>query len=365
MFDRRLAANFDWLLLLLICIVTIEGVVVIYSATFSDAVRQSNPLYLRQIYWLLLGVAAIFVVISIDYHHLGRWSYALYAINVGLLMFLLFKGGDAKVARWLKIGGVSFQPSEFMKLTMILVLGQYFQRNSGRGTTMKDILIPCILMGIPLALIVKQPDLGTAITLVPVFLVILLVAGVRRRYLAGMIGMGLMAAPIAWMYLKPYQKQRILTFIDPTQDPLGAGYHLMQSKIAVGSGGWFGKGFLAGTQNRLDFLPAQHTDFIFSVLSEEWGFIGAFVTLLIFFFILLRGVEIASQAKDPLGVVLATGIVASLAAHIVINVGMVTGLLPITGLPFPLLSYGGSSTLTTLIGMGMLFNIRMRRFSTV
>ncbi len=365
MIDRRLIANFDWLLLLLIIFVTAEGVALIYSATFSGGAFQANILYIRQIYWLLLGLLAIFVIISIDYRHIGNWAYFLYGLNLLFLLFLLFRSGDVKVARWLKIGGLSIQPSEFMKLSLVLVLARYFQRITGRPTTTKDILIPCLLVAIPLVLIVKQPDLGTAITLLPVFLVILFVAGVGMRYLLGMLGLGLLTVPALWLNLKPYQKQRILTFLDPAKDPLGAGYHLMQSKIAVGSGGLLGKGFLAGTQNRLDFLPAQHTDFIFSVLAEEWGFIGAMLTLAVFFLIMLRGLEIASQAKDQLGTILATGIVASLVVPIIINVGMVTGLLPITGLPFPLLSYGGSSTITTLMGVGILLNIRMRRFGAV
>ena len=365
MIDRRLIANFDWLLLLLVFSVTAEGVLLIYSATFRPlAAAQGSNLYIKQIYWLLLGLSAIFVIISIDYHHLGNWAYVIYGLNLLLLLFLLFKGTDARVARWFRVGGINVQPSEFMKLTLILVLAQYFQRTSARPASIRDVLFPCLLTAIPLVLIVKQPDLGTAVTLLPVFLVILFVAGVRARYLGGLLGMGLLTAPLLWMHLKPYQKQRILTFIDPAKDPLGAGYHLMQSKIAVGSGGLLGKGFLAGTQNRLDFLPAQHTDFIFSVLAEEWGFIGALLTLVIFFVIMLRGLEIALHAKDELGTILAAGIVANLVVHIVINVGMVTGLLPITGLPFPLLSYGGSSTLTTLMGIGILLNIRMRRFTT-
>lgn len=365
MFDRRLVANFDWLLLFLIFFVAFEGVFLVYSATYRGTVSsQANPLYLKQIYWVLIGLAAVLVVISIDYHHIGRWSYAFYALNILLLVYLLVKGGDAKVARWFKIGGLSLQPSEFMKLSIILVLGQYFHRNSG-PTTIKDVLIPAVIVGIPLVLIVKQPDLGTAITLLPIFFAVLFVAGVRMRYLSGMIGMGLMAAPLLWLKLKPYQKQRIMTFIDPSQDPLGAGYHVTQSKIAVGSGGVLGKGFLAGTQNRLDFLPAQHTDFIFSVLAEEWGFIGAMLTLIVVFFILLKGTDIALHAKDQLGLIFAMGIVTSLAVHVIINVGMVIGLLPVTGLPFPLLSYGGSSTIVTLVSIGILLNIRMRRFTSM
>ncbi len=360
MFDRRLILHFDWLLLLITMLVCFEGVIVIYSATYN----MGDQFYIKQIYWVLMGLGAMLVVISIDYRAWGRSAYALYAINIILLIVVLMGGPTSqKVGRWLKFGGFSVQPSEFMKITFILTLATYFKRSKDRSSSIRDVFIPLFLLLIPLALIVKQPDLGTAITLIPIFLSILFIAGIEFRYISYIVLPSILFAPFAWGLLKEYQRDRILVFLNPNADPLGAGYHLIQSKIAVGSGSLWGKGFLMGTQNRLNFLPAQYTDFIFSVLSEEWGFIGALLTLGLILFIILRGTDIAFHSKDRMGMVLAMGIVASLTFHVFINVGMVTGLMPITGLPLPFLSYGGSSIITTLIGIGFLLNIRMRRFS--
>lgn len=337
----------------------VEGVIVIYSATHTSGVQ----FYLKQIYWVLIGLGGMLIVISIDYRTWGRVAYILYAINILLLVLVLLGGpGSQKVGRWLRFGGFNIQPSEFMKITLILALAHYFQQSKSRNN-MRDILIPLVMLLIPLALIVKQPDLGTAITIIPIFLTILFIAGVDFKHLLYITLPGLFLAPYTWNHLKAYQRKRILVFLNPSSDPLGAGYHLIQSKIAVGSGSLWGKGFLMGTQNRLNFLPAQHTDFIFSVLSEEWGFIGALLTLGLLFFIILRGVDVAFHSKDRMGTVLAMGLVASLTFHVFINVGMVTGLMPITGLPLPFLSYGGSSIISTLMGIGFLLNIRMRRFS--
>ncbi len=359
MFDRRLILHFDWVLLLLAIVMCFEGIMIVYSATHN----VSGQLHLKQLYWVLIGLGAMLIVISIDYHTWGRFAYALYAVNVLLLILVLLGGQTSQnVGRWLKFGGFSIQPSEFMKLTFILALATYFKQSKDRHGFFGDVFVPSILLAIPLGLIVKQPDLGTAITLIPIFLSILFIAGVEFRHILYLILPGVLFTPFAWGLIKEYQRNRILVFLNPNADPLGAGYHLIQSKIAVGSGGLWGKGFLMGTQNRLNFLPAQHTDFIFSVLSEEWGFIGILLTLGLILFIILRGTDIAFHSKDRMGMVLAMGIVASLTFHVFINVGMVTGLMPITGLPLPFLSYGGSSIINTLIGIGFLLNIRMRRF---
>jgi rod shape determining protein RodA len=360
MFDRRLVIHFDWLLLAIVLIACIEGVIIIYSATHT----LGGQFYLKQIYWILIGLGAMLVIISIDYRSWGRFAYVLYALNILLLVLVLSAGpGSLKVERWLRLGGFKVQPSEFMKITLILVLAHYFQQTKDSHLSIRDLFIPAILLFIPLVLIVKQPDLGTAITLVPIFLSILFIAGLRFKHILSMLLLGVSLTPFIWTHIKEYQRKRILIFLNPDADPLGAGYHLIQSKIAVGSGGLTGKGYLLGTQNKLNFLPAQHTDFIFSVLSEEWGFLGALLTLAIILLIILRGIDIAYHSKDRMGLVLAMGVVASLTFHVFINIGMVTGLMPITGLPLPFLSYGGSSILSTLIGIGFLLNIRMRRFT--
>jgi rod shape determining protein RodA len=360
MFDRRLIIHFDWLLLILTLLACFEGVVVIYSSTY----KMGGQFYIKQIYWILIGLGCMLVVISIDYRTWGRYAYVLYAINMFLLIILLGRGaGNLKVDRWLRLGGFNIQPSEFMKITLILVLAHYFQQTKDRPLTIRDIIIPSILLIVPLGLIVKQPDLGTAITLVPIFLTILFIAGLGIRHILFIILSGVSLSPFIWTHIKEYQRNRILIFLNPNADPLGAGYHLIQSKIAVGSGGLWGKGFLMGTQNKLNFLPAQHTDFIFSVLSEEWGFLGALLTLVLIFLILIKGIDIAFHSKDRMGHVLTMGVVATLTFHVFINVGMVTGMMPITGLPLPFLSYGGSSIFSTLIGIGFLLNVRMRRFA--
>jgi rod shape determining protein RodA len=359
MFDRRLITHFDWLLLFITLIICFEGVMLVYSATFY----QGGRFYLKQFYWILIGLGIMLVVISIDYRSWGRAAYLLYGVNLLLLLLVLGQGAAGlKVERWLRLGGFNIQPSEFMKITLVLALAHYFQQTKDRPSTIRDILVPSLLLAVPLVLIIKQPDLGTAITLIPIFLSILFIAGVGFRYILSIILLGISLTPYIWNHLKEYQRNRILIFLNPSADPLGAGYHLIQSKIAVGSGGLWGKGYLMGTQNRLNFLPAQHTDFIFSLLSEEWGFVGALLTLTLFLLIILRGIDIAFSSHDRLGLVLAMGVVATLTFHVLINVGMVTGLMPITGLPLPFLSYGGSSVVSTLMGVGFLLNIRMRRF---
>jgi rod shape determining protein RodA len=266
MFDRRLILHFDWLLLLLTLIMCSAGVMMIYSATHN----LNGQFYIKQIYWILMGLGVMLIIISVDYRSWGRLAYTLYVINVVLLILVLWGGPDSQnVERWLTLRGFNIQPSEFMKITLILVLAHYFQQSKEQRSGPRDIFIPLLLLLLPLGLIVKQPDLGTAITLIPIFLSILFVAGVRFRYILSIILPGIFFAPYIWNHLAEYQRNRILIFLNPQADPLGAGYHLIQSKIAVGSGGLWGKGYLMVTQNILNFLPSQHTDFIFSVLSEE------------------------------------------------------------------------------------------------
>jgi rod shape determining protein RodA len=268
-------------------------------------------------------------------------------------------GGGSR--RWITLGPVSIQPSEFMKLAIVLVLARYFSRTRPAGLGLREAFIPLALTAVPAAAILAQPDLGSAAILVIVAVTMLVLGGVRLRWLAAMVAPLLVAAPLLWGHLKAYQQRRILTFLDPDMDPLGAGYHVIQSKIAVGSGMIWGKGFLQGTQNHLNFLPEQHTDFIFSVFAEEWGFVGGLLLASLYLTVVLRGLVIAAHARDRFGVLLVLGVTSVVFWQAVINVGMTTGLLPVVGIPLPFFSYGGSSVLCLLAGIGLAMNVSMRR----
>jgi rod shape determining protein RodA len=291
-------------------------------------------------------------------------SYPLYLLSLLLLVAVMFWGKTVSGSRrWLVLGPLSFQPAEFAKIALILALATYFSRRPRtESLRLKDLLAPIVLVLAPVALIVKQPDLGSSILVVLVAASLTLFVGVHWRTLAGLTLTLILSSPVIWSFLKDYQRQRILTYLNPEQDPLGAGYHIIQSKIAVGSGQFWGKGFLQGTQSQLRFLPEQHTDFVFSVFAEEWGFVGSAVLLLLFTGLILWGLQVARDCKERFGHLLALGVTALIFWQVFINLSMVTGFLPVVGIPLPLFSYGGSSLITTLLGVGFLLNIRMRRF---
>jgi rod shape determining protein RodA len=305
------------------------------------------------------------LVLAIDYRTLERYAYPLYGLVLVMLLlvpFLGVAGGGSR--RWLRLGWLSVQPSEPIKLMLVVALARYFNRSaSPRGFGLERLALPLALTGVPALAILLQPDLGTAAILLALFVTMVLVAGLRVVPFAGLIAAGLAFVPLAWGHLKPYQRQRILTFFNPENDPLGAGYHVIQSKIAVGSGTLWGKGFLHGTQNQLNFLPEEHTDFIFSVFAEEWGFVGTAALLTLYGAAVLRGLTIAGRARDPFGALLSCGVTATVFWQVVVNVGMTTGLLPVVGIPLPFFSYGGSSLMTLLIGTGLVMNVQMRRFT--
>jgi rod shape determining protein RodA len=364
MFDRRLVQNFDWLLLALVLLIVALGLVNLYSAGYNRTPEGATPMYLKQMYWLVVGLSLMFFTLFYDYRHYEKAAYPFFIITIILLIGVMAAGKMVSGSRrWLVLGPVTFQPSEFAKLAIILVLARYFHRRPQTAPlTLKDLLLPLLIALIPALIIVKQPDLGSGLLVLAVAAAIILFAGVHwRTLLIG--GLSLMlAAPAAWPFLKDYQKQRLLTFLDPEKDPLGAGYHIIQSKIAVGSGQFWGKGFLQGTQSQLYFLPEQHTDFVFSVFAEEWGFAGSALLLLCYTGLILWGLQIARTCKDRFGQFLAVGVTALIFWQVFINLCMVTGLLPVVGIPLPLLSYGGSSLVTTMLALGILLNIRMRRF---
>jgi rod shape determining protein RodA len=364
MIDRRLFTNFDWGLLFLVLLIAGIGVVNIASATASYTLAETSyPV--RQVYWVLIGLFLVVMVCSIDYHLFEDLAYWMYGIVAVLLLVVLVMGKSTMGAtRWLHLGFINFQPSELMKVVIIMVYARYFNNiPAAGGMTVKDLLYPFLLLAAPVVLIMKQPDLGTAILVVLIAFSMILYVGIRIRTVISLLLAAVPAVFLGWhYYLRDYQKLRILNFLSPERDPLGSGYHIIQSKIAVGSGGLTGKGFLQGTQTQLRFLPEQHTDFAFSVFSEEWGFAGCFLMLLLYLFLILWGLNIARRCNDHFGSLMAVGVTAMLLWHIVINIGMVIGLFPVVGVPLPLFSYGGTSMITSMIGLGILLNIRMRRF---
>jgi len=362
-FDRRLLVNFDWVLLCTLAAVVAMSLANLYSASYTG--YYGTPAYVKQGYYYLMGAVAMAAIISVDYRVFMRINYPLYILLVALLLAaLLFGKTTAGTQRWINLGFFKLQPSEPAKLALVITLASYYSRkDTGQGFSIKELIVPGALAGLPFLLIVKQPDLGTALMLLAIFVSMTLFVKLKTSTVVILVGACLVIAPLGWMYgLKPYQRQRIETFLNPEKDPLQSGYHIMQSKIAVGSGGKFGKGYLKGTQVHLDFLPERHTDFAFSVWAEEWGFAGSVAFLACYVFMILQGLNVALYARDKFGVLLALGVVSLIFWQAFVNLAMVLGLLPVVGMPLPLFSYGGSSLLTTMAGIGILFSVRMRRF---
>jgi rod shape determining protein RodA len=363
MIDRRLLIHFDWALLALVLTIASIGILNLYSIS-SSGEMSSTPFYLKQLSWLLIGMAFMIVVAFVEYRYYSDFAYPIHAAAVFLLVVVMAFGMITSGAqRWIRLGSLSFQPSEFVKISLIIALAKFFQRPPDRkGFNLKDLPIPFILLVVPMGFILKQPDLGTAIILFMILFSILFFVKIRWSSLLtlGLIGASIL--PLLWGFLKEYQKKRIYTFLNPSLDPLGSGYHIIQSKVAVGSGGIFGKGFMKGTQCKLGFLPEQQTDFIFSVLAEEWGLVGSLLVIGLYLVLILWGLRIAVTAKDRFGAILSFGVAAMFFWHVFINIGMVVGMMPVVGIPLPLLSYGGSFMVSTLMGIGLLLNVSMRRY---
>jgi rod shape determining protein RodA len=356
--------DFDWVLLGFVSLLSLISVLEIRSAT---AMTKFHGFDHKQVGFLLIGLVLMFLMSLVDYHWLVEISRTAYAISVVALLAVLVVGTKHLGARrWIKFpGGVHFQPSEWVKLVLIVALAQYFWGLAGKELSWSDIGKAFAIVCFPMLMVLKQPDLGTSLTYLPVLLVGLFLGGIRFKQAAILLVGFLALGTVAWSsgkLLKPYQKARLTSFINPSDDPKGSGYQLIQSKIAVGSGGIWGKGANQGTQTQGDFLPIPYTDFIFAALCEEHGFIGAIGVLLLYFFILMRLIQNAQTAKDVPGTFIIMGIVAVIVFQIAVNIGMVLGLMPVTGIPLPLLSYGGSSVLFTFLSLGIVMNIRMRRF---
>jgi rod shape determining protein RodA len=357
----RLDLNFAFVIVAL----NLIGLINLYSATHGMFSKDKMDLFWMQLAWLSVGWSVYLAVTLIDYKFFLRIAYVLYGLNVAALVFVEVAGNTALGAtRWIDLGFFKYQPSETMKLGMVLILARTLsQKNSRGGLGVTDLIWPGILALIPFALVVKQPDLGTASMLLAITSSVLIFVGVRKSILIVIAIIGIVAAPIVWNFgLKEYQKNRVLIFMSPGSDPRGTGYNSIQSKIAVGSGKVLGKGFRKGTQSQLEFLPERHTDFIFSVLSEEHGFIGSVTTLGLFVILYLMAIRIAMSARDKAGALVAVGVLAYLFWHVFVNMGMVIGLLPIVGVPLPLLSYGGSGMLTTMLGLGLISSVAYRRY---
>lgn len=358
--DRRLLQNIDWslpaaaLLLVSLSALTLSNL---------SVTRAGGGVALRQLAWAGLGLLAMLLVASLDYRTLVRVSPALYLIGLGALIAVLLVGRTVSGARrWLVAGSVSLQPAEPFKLCFVLVVVWMLTTRWAQPVNLAVVAATLPLAAVPFLLIVRQPDLGTALLLLPVLLALLVAAGLRWRLLGGLIAAGVAVMPLAWLALRDYQRERIMVFLDPLRDPQGSAYNVIQAKIAIGSGQLLGKGVAGATQSRLAFLPERHTDFVFAVFAEMWGFVGCLVLLAGYAWLLLRGFDIAGAARDPVGRLVALGATAMLAVQILINVGMVTGLLPVVGIPLPFMSYGGSSMLVSMMALGLLLSVRMRQF---
>jgi rod shape determining protein RodA len=355
--------DFDWGLLALVLALCMISVLEIYSATLHT---KFSGFHTKQVLFIAAGLVLMFILAKIDYHRLLDWAPWAYGICILSLLAVKLVGHKALGARrWIQIGPMQFQPSEWAKLVLILAVARYFANLGGRNLTWRDIFKALVLVGLPMALVIIQPDLGTTLIYAPILVSGLFLGGINWKQAAILIGVAAVLAVGAWSSgkgLKPYQKARLTSFINPDNDPKGSGYQIRQSLIAVGSGGIWGKGAEKGSQTQGYFLPIPYTDFIFAAFSEEHGFVGAIFVLLLYFFILMRLIQNAQTAADLPGSLIIMGVVAVLTFQIAVNVGMVIGFMPVTGIPLPLMSYGGSSVLFTFLALGVAMNVRMRRF---
>lgn len=355
----------DKILLYSVLLVSALGMLFVYSATGARGTGGDglSSLVIKQGVWVMIGLTLLFLIANADYRKMLYFAYFAYGLNLAALVFLLLFGGERYGARrWIALGPVSLQPSEFVKITMILALAAFMGERREKTRTLKNYLGAVVLIMPAFVLIFLQPDLGTAIVLIPIFFSVMYICGEKARYIVTSIAAGLLSLPVFWSLLKDYQRTRLLVFINPNLDPLGAGYTIIQSKIAIGSGGFFGKGWLNGTQSYLKFLPERHTDFIFSVVGEEWGFIGALLLIGLYALVIVRGINIMSATRDIYGRAVAAGVVTLIAFQVFVNISMTAGLMPVVGLPLPMISYGGSNTVATLIGIGFLLSIGRRAY---
>ena len=356
---RFTISRIDFILFFSTLMIIVLGLLFLYSAS-----KNLFSMYIlkKQIIWIFVGIIILLITLSIDYRKFIDLAYPLYVLNIFMLILVLLIGHEKGGARrWITFGGFNFQPSEFAKLSLILALASFMGRRKDLKKGITFVGGACLLATPLFVLILIEPDLGGGLLLLPAVLGMLFIGGAGVRYIIGLCGLGVLSLPFFWHFLKGYQKQRLLTFINPNMDPLGTGYTIIQSKIAIGSGGFLGKGWLSGTQNQLNFLPERHTDFIFSVVGEVWGFIGSLVLILVYTLILYRIAKIIDMTTDVYGKLIAAGFLSIFAVQIVVNIGMTIGIFPVVGLTLPFVSYGGSSLITNLLFVGLMLNIAMRR----
>ncbi len=354
--------NFDKPLAIIVLALLIFGLIALFSASYQRHIDTGKDFVLTQGICILFSLAIVYLISRTSYHSFLSVAYIIYGIHIFTLILVLVMGKTALGAqRWISIGGIGIQPSEFSKIFTILALARMIGDNPNCLKSKRGLIGPFLIAFIPMILIFKQPDLGTAIVLLPIFLAMVWVGGVRLKYFLVAVSSGLVAMPFFWHFLKDYQRDRLMVFINPNVDPLGAGYTINQSKIAIGSGMLFGKGWLFGTQNQLNFLPERHTDFIFSVVGEEWGFIGSAIVIGFFLMLVIRGIKIAEITNNLSGKLIVVGITTMLALHVIINIGMTLGLMPVVGMPLPFISYGRSALTANLIAIAFLFNVRIHR----
>lgn len=351
----------DWFLLGCAVLLAALGISEIYSTTLTS--RQFAGMHMRQLLWLGLGLGLMLILARIDYHTWLDRAAWLYLGAVGSLVAVLFVGKELFGARrWLEIGGVNFQVSEAVKLVIIIAVARYLSEVRTTTLSVADLIKVGLLVGVPMAFIAAQPDLGTALTLVPIAATGVFLAGLRWKHALVLALAALLVLPVGWHVLRPYQRERLTTFLNPGQNPKGPGYQVLQSKIAVGSGGFWGKGMGKGSQNQLGFIPVRHAEFIMAAYAEEQGFAGVLLALLLYLALLLALVHNAETAPDRAGTLLVAGVASLLLFHLMVNVGMVVGLMPVTGIPLPLMSYGGSATVSTWMALGLVMSVRLRRF---
>jgi rod shape determining protein RodA len=361
-FRDRTTPSVDWNFIGTALLLAAVGCLLVYSATYYGEPELRT--FKRQIMWAAIGIALMVAFMLVDYHVMFDVAPILYGIGIVLLLYLMFWGRlTANVKSWIHIGPFQFQPAEFMKVFTALMLARFFDSNDRAYLDFRSFVIAMSIIMVPVGLIIIQPDFGTAAAFFPLIAVAMFFGGIRARVWVAMILVVAIALPIGWFaFLRPYQKERIVIFLNPERDPLDSGYQVTQAKIAIGSGGIHGKGFRHGTQAKLEFLPARHTDFIFAVLGEEWGFIGVTIVLGLYLFLIIQALTFAKHARDRGGTFLVICLISFIIFHVLINVAMQIGLLPTTGIPLPLISYGGSSTMMFFIAIGLMANVDMRRF---
>ncbi|MFP4168389.1 MAG: rod shape-determining protein RodA [Desulfonatronovibrionaceae bacterium] len=364
MFDRRLIAHINWLVVGLILILFAAGVLNLYSASSLrlESGVSVTPFYKKQLLWGGVALGGMFLCLIFDYRYLFAASWYLYALCVVLLVWVFWSGkviGGSQ--RWLDLVFFNLQPAEVAKVSVIVLAARMLSKVEGL-VGWRDLIKITVALTVPVALIVKQPDLGTGLSLLLIVGGMVLYSGLRSGVLRAIMLALPLILPLVWFQLHEYQKKRILTFLNPENDPLGAGYHIIQSKIAIGSGGFWGKGFLEGSQSQLRFLPEKHTDFAFAVFSEEWGFVGAMLLLILFCSLLYQIFRVSLESKDDFGRYLCIGVFFYFFWQIVVNIGMVLGLMPVVGMPLPFISYGGSASVVNFCLVGLVLNVSMRRF---